>query len=238
MKLVLTITVFLMVASLGCVGKQAAPGPGQTSQGCEKCFSAEPWRAVHRIEADFGPAGSISLIGVSQGDPVSHKLTSVLMTPEGFVLLEVKQSPGEREVLRALPPFDKPEMVQGMLSDVALMFLLPSGKPSASKTSCRWNLEDGGQLRVARLPDRGCSLELRDKLGEMTRRVRMDPPWRDGFARDVELKAMGNLQYTLGLHLLKLERPAKAAALYVPGATGGLGPGNQQAKDTGTWNRK
>ncbi len=238
MKLVLTIAVCLMVACLGCAGKQAAPVPGQTSQGCEKCFSAKPWRAVHRIEADFGPAGSISLIGVSQGDPVSRKLTSVLMTAEGFVLLEVKQKPGEREVLRALPPFDKPEMVQGMLSDVALMFFLPNGKPSLSKTACHWNLEDGNQLRVARLTDGSCRLELRDKLGEVTRRVRMYPPWQDGFARDVELKAIGKLQYALGLHLLKSERPANAAALSVPGAAGGQGPGNLQVKDTGTCNRK
>jgi hypothetical protein len=213
MKPALTIAICLMAACLGCAAKQAGSVPAQTGEGCIKCFPAGAWRAVHRIEADFGPAGSISLIGVSKGDPASHELTSVLMTAEGFVLLEVEQSHGEQEVLRALSPFDKPQMVQGMLNDVEMMFMLPQGKPSVGKASCGWNLENGGQLSAARLADGGCLLELKDKAGELKRNVRMFPPWRDGFAREVELKAMGHPEYTLGLHLLRAERSAQSGEI-------------------------
>lgn len=226
MKRAFFIAICLLTSCLGCAGKQAAPLLAQTSLGCGECFPADAWRAVHHIKANFGPAGSISLIGVSQGDPVSRKLTSVLMTAEGFVLLDVQQSPGEQEVLRALPPFDNPEMVQGMLSDVALMFLPPKGRPSISKTSCLWRLEGGSQFKVARLDDGGCLLELKDKSGELTRKVRMDSPRGDGFASNVELTAMGQLQYALGLHLLRSERISDTAAFSAHGAVSGQGPGN------------
>lgn len=213
MKPALAIAICLMAACLGCAAKQAGQVPAQSDERCIKCFPAGAWRVVHRIEADFGPAGSISLIGVSQGDPARHALTSVLMTAEGFVLLEVKQSHGEQEILRALPPFDKPQMVQGMLTDVELMFMLPQGKPSIGKSSCGWNLENGDQLSAARLEDGGCHLDLKNKTGDLIRSVRMFPPWQDGFTREVELRAIGGLEYTLRLHLLRAERSAQSGGI-------------------------
>lgn len=226
MKPIFILIICLMAACVGCAGKQAAPLQEQTSSGCEKCFSAEAWRVVHRIEADFGLAGSISLIGVSQGDPVSRKITSVLMTAEGCVLLEVEQSPEGQEVLRALPPFDKPEMVQGMMSDVALMFLQPKGKPSVNGTFCQWKLKDGDLLKVSRLADGSCRLDLMDDSGELTRTVRMNPPWRNGFAGLVELKAEGKIGYALGLHLLESERHANKVSMTEPSTATQIKQGN------------
>ena len=121
------------------------------------------------------------------------------------MLLEFKRSHGKLKVLRALPPFDKPAMVQGLLADVALMFLPPDGKPSETADGCYWELTNGSRLGVERLDEGGCQLRLWNKLGVLTREVRMIPPWHNGFAEDLELKASGEAAYRLELRLIKAE---------------------------------
>ncbi len=205
MKRLSIAVLFLLITCLGCAGGQTVPAHPQSGLDCQSCFARWPWRAVHRIQADFYPTGSLSLIGVSQGDPLSRDLSTVLMTAEGFVLLECKRSHGKLKVLRALPPFDKPAMVQGLLADVVLMFLPPNGKPSKTAGGCFWELTDGSRLGVERQDDGGCRLRLWNELDVLTRQVHMTAPWHNGFAEDLELKASGEVSYRIVLRLIEAE---------------------------------
>ncbi len=208
------IIIGLLVLSYGCA---AGPRPVQligTSDfnPCLDLFSPGPWEVVHRIEAVFKAGRRASLIGVTKAHDSSGHLQSVLMTPEGMVLLNVSRRAGRIEVKRALPPFDSPDFAAGMLADVELMLAIPAGRPLESglstdgRPACRWSMADGGIEEVSLGEDGAWVRRRYDSKGRLAREVAADPPMRDGFASRTILQASGTAGYRLTVDLLEVYR--------------------------------
>jgi hypothetical protein len=128
-----------------------------------------------------------------------------MMTLEGFVLLDVSRNKQEARVHRAMPPFDDPEVVRGLLSDVELMLLPPLGRATEENNGleCRCIRADGGIQVTTRLQGGGWLTRLGDGRGEVRRDVEMFAPVRQGFASRMKLIAQGGEAYSLELILLK-----------------------------------
>lgn len=176
---------------------------------CVAVFPERPWEAVHGIEAKLGVGDSFSLIGLTKGDPVQRKLHSALLTPEGFVLFEAERREGRLSIIRALPPFDSPEFAKGLIEDVELIFLAPSGRPSESGLAadgsfvCRW-IEPFGQTKeIIRAKDDRWKISLWNDQGLLKRQVWVKKQPTEDLASQVELRASGVNGYRLKMLLLR-----------------------------------
>jgi len=132
-----------LVLSIGCVSppkKTLVPGSPDDLPRCDAIFHREPWESVHRIEATVRGGGSSSLLGVTKGEPSEHRLQSLLLTPEGFILFDAELSEGGIAVRKAVVPFDSPAFARGLMEDVSLLFLPPQVKPIA------WGKETDGTI--------------------------------------------------------------------------------------------
>ncbi|MCB2187375.1 MAG: DUF3261 domain-containing protein [Deltaproteobacteria bacterium] len=203
--------------SLGLAGCARGPVPlpspeGQDPAAAARClavFPTPPWRALHRIEAHFPGGGEAAFLGLSQ--LAGGRLRCLLMSPEGAVFLDAEMGGGEPKVYRALPPFDRGSLAQGLLADVALLFRPPDGRlvgaaPQGPGWRADWvtvagereqiSVAAGGDWRLTRW-DADAAL-LREATGSRRR--------PDGWAGAISLEAPGE-GYRLDLTLLEAGPP-------------------------------
>ena len=101
------------------------PARAETARNCAAVYPEGNWQFVHTIEFTMADGNGSSVLGVTVLD--TDSLSSALMTTEGFTLFEARL--GDRlQVLRAVPPFDKPEFAEALMRDVQAIFISPRGQ--------------------------------------------------------------------------------------------------------------
>lgn len=205
----------LIFCLAGCAGPAGlsplAKGPGGAEQefdACRAVFKQQPFSAVHRIEGNFR-GQSVALIGAIKADPVSRRIESVLMSPEGAVLFDGAVSGKEITTNKALPPFDSKPFARALLGDVELMLLPPFGLPmetglaGAGQRACRWRRSDGNIIEVSLTADGGWRTRLYDEKEKLIRELESKPPIKNGLASEITLKAHGGADYRLKATLIE-----------------------------------
>jgi hypothetical protein len=97
----------------------------QAAGSCAAVFPQGKWQFVHSIEFTMADGSGSSMLGVTVLD--ADSLSCALMTTEGFTLFEARLT-DTLQVLRAFPPFDKPEFAEGLMRDVQAIFIRPRGQ--------------------------------------------------------------------------------------------------------------
>jgi hypothetical protein len=193
--------------SLGAVADEQRPA---AVRACRDPFVARPWAVVHSIDAGLPFGGRATFIGATAAR--EDGLRSVLMSLEGMVLFDGSWSEaGGVVVHRALPPLDRPGFAPGLLSDVRLMLVAPSGPPRrvgtlpSGRRACRWRGPSGRTVDVVAQADGGWQIRAYDPSGNRVRTVRATGPARHGFASRMTLQATDGADYSLDLELLEVE---------------------------------
>jgi hypothetical protein len=184
---------------------------------CEMAFPHGAWRMVHTITTDLPGRRKGVMLGVVSIAPDTDTLECALLSIEGLRLFEARDD-GTLTIRRALPPFDRPALAEGMMQDIRLLFFRPPGAPVATgirapgNPACRYALADGF-LDVIRTPEETYILERYDHRQRMIRRAEISDcrpagaePGESVPCR-IHLEAMGTHAYQLDLELVEA-RPA------------------------------
>ncbi|MFH1138939.1 MAG: hypothetical protein V1816_22905 [Pseudomonadota bacterium] len=179
---------------------------------CQKNAPDQPWAASFKIDGVFLGGRRVVLIGANRYDPVPRRLESVLLTVEGLVVFAGTVEPGRIFVEKALPPFDGPDLARGLLADVELMFLTPTGPPDYfginpdGRPACRWRKPDGSVIEIGLSPNGDKTILLFDPWGRLTRRVLASAVEENGPPGRLRLQALRGGVYNLTVELLEKER--------------------------------
>jgi len=199
------------ILSSGCASlpkRTVEPGSPNDLPGCYAFSPTGPWESVHRIEATIR-GGSSSLLGVTKGEPSEHRLRSVLLTPEGFILFDAEVRESEIAVQKAVAPFDSPAFARGLMEDVSLLFLSPQAKPIAWEKEadgtmvCKWEDPGDSRTEVTGSMTSGWRILRRDKKGRLIKEVVLTGPFVNGLASRVELRAFKPASYRLRMTLIQ-----------------------------------
>jgi hypothetical protein len=178
---------------------------------CKQAYPAQPWRATHAIFASlpFGQKGG--LIGVTAVG--AEGLHSILLSPEGISLFDGVQTtrpvPG-LVVHRAVPPFDRSDFAESLMSDVGNAFLPPAGPPVAigtyktGETVCRWS-PPGGETTDVELGEGGPRTIRTYRALHVTREILLLGTPTSGFYPLVVLRVRGAGGYELEMRLVDRE---------------------------------
>lgn len=192
-------------------------GADDMAAACRAVFPQKAWRMVHTLTTDFAGGRKGVMIGVVSLAPDTGTVECALLSIEGLRLFEARDD-GTLTVRRALPPFDRPALAEGMIQDIRLLFFAPDGPPVArglrpdGNPGCRFALADGF-LDVISTPEGGVLLERFDARHRLIRRAAMTlcrPKGVDGeeaIPCRIHLEAMGSNAYRLDLDLVEA-RPA------------------------------
>ena len=203
----------------------AAPGPDNTvalRQGdcvaCQTAFPQGDWQFVHEVVFRFR-GGEGRFLGIVSLD--NDQLRCALTTVEGLTVFSA-QAPkrpsgpagGPIQVERALPPLDKPGFAAGLLADLRLLFIAPTGLPSCGwrdgERLCRWR--DAGAIEDVAIDKMNC-WSIQAFQGERLVRTTWasDCVSRDGYALPglISLRASGDANYQLEMRLIRAEKTGK-----------------------------
>ena len=184
---------------------------------CRDVFPHRPWRMVHTITTNLAGRKKGVMIGVVSLSPDTETVECALLTIEGMRLFEARDD-GTLTVRRALPPFDRPALAEGMMADIRLLFFQPEGQPEETgilpggTPGCRYATEDG-YLDILRTTPGTSRLERYDHRHRLIRRVTIEhcrPAGAEAGERvacHIHLEALGANGYELDLDLVEA-RPA------------------------------
>jgi hypothetical protein len=176
---------------------------------CQRPFLAGSYRLVHALETVMPGGAKGTAIGVLVADPRTRGFRTVLMTIEGFVLLDAEA--GEKLTIhRAVPPFNAPAFAAALAEDIRLAFFPPGAEPTAwgegeeGALACRFERADGRLVEVMTRRDGDMVVRLYGAGQKLLKRVTMAPPQRPGLAEALTIQG-GWPPYTLQLRLLESE---------------------------------
>lgn len=170
---------------------------------CDSVFPEGRRRYVHAIEASVPGGGRAFLMGVTEAARETRRLHCVMMTLEGLVVFEGVLDSGDLAVRRAIAPFDAPAFAEGLMRDVAMMFLPPeavereTGTLPSGERVCR-RRSDRALTDIAVTSVHEWTL-ARYENGRLTRTLRV-------FPGKMTLAALGDRGYDLVLTRIQTER--------------------------------
>jgi hypothetical protein len=189
--------------------------PLQEQSGAAVCPAISPaasFTAVHRVVLSHAAMGQSVGLGVVQADGRTGALHAVLMTLEGLVVCEAEIDGGQTHVLRALPPLDKPGFAEGLMADVAFLFLAPAGTPTEvgadeeNNPACRWQSADGPLSETLLLPQGVVRKRLYGRDGTVLKEAMALPPFTHGLPAETRLQVFAPVRYTIEMTLLDREQ--------------------------------
>lgn len=179
---------------------------------CTALYPQGKWQFVHTIEAAPPNGERQTLLGVSQVSSEQRTIHCVLMSLEGLVLFEADYD-GRLQVGRALPPFDTQGFAQGLIDDLALMFLAPTGPPQITglmengAAACRWREGNGSTVDVVRTAEAAWQIRRFNAQGKLIRLVKplnsSSTLPKDPLPETIVLQSPGMLGYTLTMTLVE-----------------------------------
>lgn len=185
---------------------------------CAAVFPQGKRQFVHAIDFTMPDGSGTAVVGVTSLN--ENDIACALVTVEGLTLFEAVFRHDESfEVKRAVPPFDTPEFVTGLIGDIRAIFQPPPGHssrgqlllsaPAAGLTAvCRYKEADGGVVDV--LPDVDGCWQIRSYTpdGTMARAIvgRSCRKQGDSLIPDyIGLKTYGRTGYTLKMTLIRAD---------------------------------
>jgi len=178
-------------------------------ENCGRPFLAGSHRLVHALELSETGGAKTTAIGILVADPWTRYFRTVMMTIEGWVLLDAEAS-RTLTLHRAVPPFNEPSFATSLSEDLLLAFFPPGDEPDAwgegerGATVCRYGCADGRTVEVVAAPEGAVEIHLYDTGRRLQKRVTMDRPPRNGLADSLEIRNRWP-PYTLRLRLLESE---------------------------------
>ena len=213
--LICSLLLLVSCAELPKIRTAAAPLPGGYADLCDRPFVKDRWQFVHSVKAVLPDGSYQSMIGTTIVSPREDRIQCVLLSIEGIVLLDAV-SDQKVTVNRAVPPFDDPEMIQGMIRDVRLLFLKPAGRLAelgigdSQAAVCRYRDENDNTVDVVIRPEGDWEIRTYTPSNRKERLVRSFFPENhtvDGAIISVperlELTAHGLVGYKLTLDLIE-----------------------------------
>lgn len=149
--------------------------PADIEAACGAIFPRQAWRMVHTIQTDFPGGRKGVMLGVVSLAPDKKTVACALLSIEGLRLFEAYDD-GTLTIRRALPPFDRPALADGMMQDIRLIFFRPeapspiSGMMPSGEPGCRYALADGIQ-DIVRKPSGEMVVHRYDGKNRLIRRV-------------------------------------------------------------------
>lgn len=182
-----------------------------SSAACDHVFPQGDWQFLHTIEATPPSGGKQTLLGLSQLSSTRKAGNFVIMTLEGMVLFEAHVDDAI-DISRAVPPFDKPGMAEGIIDDLRLIFFKPA--PSASKTGtvgngyrvCRFSLPEGGTQDIQIRNKTDWMVHKYNRSNRIVRTVKTVPAQGrsvQGLPNQITLDAPGPVGYRLNMTLIE-----------------------------------
>ena len=150
--------------------------PADIEAACAAIFPRQAWRMVHTIKTDFPGGRKGVMLGVVSLVPEKNTVECALLSIEGLRLFEAHDDDGTLTTRRALPPFDRPALAEGMMQDIRLIFFRPeaplmvSGYMPSGEPGCRYTLADGIQ-DIVRKPSGEMVIHRYDGENRLIRRV-------------------------------------------------------------------
>jgi len=179
---------------------------------CPNPFLKQKTTLIHAIEVHMSGVKN-AVIGVTEADPKTRKISCAIMTSEGMVLFEAIETAGSLDIKRALPPFDSEHFARNMLEDIKLIFFEPRGKiemigflPSG-ETACRWRTDNSDTVDVLKAGNGLPEVKRYSGSGKIKRYIKFST-LAGGFYQNIELRAQELTGYTLFMNLLEA-RPAE-----------------------------
>jgi hypothetical protein len=187
--------------------------PTNIEAACTAVFPRQAWHMVHTIKTDFPGGRKGVMLGVVSLDPEGNTVECALLSIEGLRLFEAHDD-GTLTTRRALPPFDRPALAEGMMQDIRLIFFRPetppllSGHIPSGEPGCRYALEDGIE-DIVRKPSGETVIHRYDGKNRLIRRVSITRCHPDGTAGQeavpcrIILEAFHPASYQLELDLVE-----------------------------------
>ncbi len=203
----------LILSAFSCAGVPAMTSPDSVEdkallERCRSPFVGSNHRFIHSIEAEL-PGGRVTtLMGVTVVTPSKRTLKGVLMTLEGLVIFDGEYDGQVLSITRALPPFDRSGLAEGLMMDMATLFLSPRapllGVAALEDGSvlCRHEIYGESRADVVVFPDGGWTIHVRNDFTGRTREVTARNVV-GGVPETLELKAPGFAGYTLRMRLVE-----------------------------------
>ncbi len=202
--------VLLLFFLTGCTLPPASPPelvrPGPCAPLCGQLTPRGEWQFVHRITFS-GQAMAGSLLGVTVVNGTT--LRCALLTLEGLTLFEARED-DTLQILRALPPFDRPGFAEGLMADVRTLFVHPRvmqcGQDTDGKDICRYQDRRGWTVDLVPLADGCFSIQAWSRQTGKSRTITSrDCTLTDGYrlGRRITLAAAGLRPYTLTMTLIE-----------------------------------
>ena len=153
------------------------------------------------------------MLGLSQISSAHRTAHCVMMTLEGMVLFEADYD-GAVDIRRAVPPFDRPGMAQGIIEDLQLIFFAPDhpknkiGMLPDGMRVCRYALSDGGTQDIGIHNHADWVIHRYNRRNRIVRTIRPEPDQGEsaqGMPNRIILEAHGLAGYRLNISLLEAE---------------------------------
>lgn len=219
----LQLFLLLLLAPLGCSHLPAIQAvhdaSGSEAALCDRIYPQGDWQFLHSIEATPPAGGKLTILGLSQLSSANRTLHSVMLTVEGVVMFEADYD-GTIDIQRAVPPFDKPGMTEGIIEDLKLIFLQPEapevdfGRFDTGEYVCRYGVGNRGTQDIAVKDPAHWRIT---RYNSRHRPVRTVVPVPDqgvspqGMANQILLTAPGLLGYKMKITLLEAEPLRRSA---------------------------
>jgi hypothetical protein len=205
------ISVFLL-ASCATLPAIQEPSADQAKKPviCPSPFLLEKTRFIHTVDVQAAGQTKAVMIGVTVADPGSRTFSCAIMSTEGMVVFEAVSENEGVKVIRALPPFDKPDFARNMMDDMELIFLEPGGEFvgkgvfAGGEVVCRRRHQRGGWVDVMEGSDGRLQIRRYSKCGALQRTVFLNGNSPDAY-KTIELQSAGWMSYGLTMTLIESE---------------------------------
>jgi len=189
-----------------------APDTANMDAACREAFPRQSWQMQHTITTDLPGGRKGVMLGVVALAPEEKTVECALLSIEGLRLFEAHDD-GTLTIRRALPPFDRPALAEGMMRDIRLLFFPPQGplishgRLPSGDPGCRYALADGYQ-DIIQKPSGDIRIQRYDKRYRLTHRVditRCQPDsaaGKEAIPCQIHLEAFQPTHYQLDLDLI------------------------------------
>ena len=197
--------------SLPEIRPSALPAEAAIRERCRSFFPDGPFALTHAVEARLPDGSRTAALGIVLVDPSRELVHCVIMTVEGFVLLDARHQ-RSLTVNRAVGPFAAPDFAEKILADVRLVFLPPPGRLNGAGLLesgfpvCRYEDDAGLARDVLAGRDFAWAVHQYDGGHGLSHRVRAYALNAAGIPERIEISRHSFPRYGLKLTLLQAER--------------------------------